>query len=345
MRIAAVAHSVPTRRVDNEELIGLVLRRNADRYDAAGRAQLETRLRDHFDQTGIRSRYWRADQEKASTLALAAGARALEEADVEPGEVDLLLYVGVGRGWVEPAMANYYLAGLGLINATGFDILDACASWLRALDLAASLVRLGRHRNILILNSECNVREYCGLDVPSLESLEHLMPRFTIGEAATATVVRSEGPDDEFHSLFRTWGADHDLCRIPLPNQADYPSHGDAAGHEPLQFYAYGTPLARKAVRRIIMTYRADPHFRSLRPDICFGHSVSEVVTSQVEQLVRMPRGMVYRTVAQYGNTVSASLPLGMSLASRDGTLCRGQTVLFIMGSAGISVGLASLKF
>jgi 3-oxoacyl-[acyl-carrier-protein] synthase III len=158
-------------------------------------------------------------------------------------------------------------------------------------------------------------------------------------------VISDEGSEDGFYSLFRTWAAHHDLCRIPLPNQADYQLNGKEAHHDPLLFYAHGSTLTRKTVRRIVTTYHADQHFRSLRPDICFGHSVSEVVTSEVERLLRLPPGLAYRTVATYGNTVSASLPLGMSLASRDGRLRRGQTVLFVMGSAGISVGLASLTF
>jgi 3-oxoacyl-[acyl-carrier-protein] synthase III len=345
VRIAAVAHRVPSRKVDNEELIGIVRERNAQRYDAAGQAVLRERLQAYFAQTGAQSRYWRAEGEKAVTLGLEAGSQALEDAGLRGREIDLLIFVGVGRGWVEPAMANLFLAKLGLVNATGFDILDACASWLRAVDLVSGLIRAGRCRRALVLNCECNVSEHCDFDIPDLDSLEYLLPGFTIGEAATATVLTDDAPEDNYHALFKTWGSYHHLCKIPLPNQEQYSVGTEPTGHAALKFYAYGTTLVRVSMRRVIATYHADPRFRALRPDICFGHSVSEAVTTDVERLLGLPEGTAYRILPEYGNTVSASLPLAMSLAERDGALRRGQTVLFVMGSAGISVGLATLTY
>ncbi len=346
VRIAAVAHRVPSRRIDNEELIRLLLERNARHHNAVGLTRLEDRLRAYLAQTGVQSRYWRAPGEKAATLSILAGTQALTEAQMQPADVELLIFVGVGRGWIEPAMANLFLAELGLVNATGFDLVDACASWLRALDLAAGLMRAGRCRSALILNCEFNVAEYCDFDFPDLDNLECLLPGLTIGEAATATVLTDADSDsDGFHALFKTWGTFHGLCKIPLPNHDQYDLDGDPQRHAALTFYTYGTPLVRVTMRRVVATYRAEPRFRNLRPDICFGHSVSETVTTEVERLLGLRKGVTYRTLAMYGNTVSASLPLGMSLAEREGALRRGQTVLLVMGSAGISVGLATLIY
>jgi 3-oxoacyl-[acyl-carrier-protein] synthase III len=345
VRIASVAHRLPSRRVDSRELTGLILERNATRYDEAGLRTLRDSLDAYFELTGVRARYWRADGEKAVDLVLATGAEAIAAAGLRPAEIDLLLYVGVGRGWLEPAMANLFLDGLGLTGATGFDLLDACASWLRALDLVDGLMRAGRCRRAVILNGEFNVAEYCEYEIPDAESLGHLLPGFTIGEAATATVLTDDDLADGFHAVFRTWGAHHGLCRIPLPNQDQYRLADEPDRHAPLKFYAYGVPLVQATLRRVVATYHADPRLAGLRPDICFGHSVSETVTTQVERLLRLPEGTAYRTMAEHGNTVSASLPLGMSLALREGALRRGQTVLLVMGSAGISVGLAALTY
>jgi len=54
------------------------------------------------------------------------------------------MYVGIGRGVLEPASANIYQDMLGLANATAFDVLDACASWLRAVHIA----RVFRHDRV-----------------------------------------------------------------------------------------------------------------------------------------------------------------------------------------------------
>ncbi len=345
MHIAAVAHRIPSRQITNEEVVQEVFRRSGNRLDNSGRAQVQERLTDYFAQTGIVSRFCRDDGEKAAVLGIEAARQALEEAGVAPEEVDLLMYVGVGRGWVEPAMANLFLSELGLKNATGFDILDACASWLRAVHIAQQFFRAGGAKNALILNSECNIREHCDFVVPNIESLEYLLPGFTIGEASTATLLTNGSAQSDFYSVFKTWGSGHELCRIPLPNQDQYTLDGKRSDHAPLSFYAYGSTLTSVTIRRLVATYLRDPNLRSYRPDICFGHTVSESVTTEVEQLLGLPSGTAYRTFSRYGNTVSASLPLAISLAHGDGSLKRGDRVLCVMGSAGISVGFATFTF
>jgi 3-oxoacyl-[acyl-carrier-protein] synthase III len=50
-------------------------------------------------------------------------------------------------------------------------------------------------------------------------------------------------------------------------------------------------------------------------------------------------------THARYGNTVSASVPLAMSLAVDEGRLVRGAHVLVVVGSAGLTAGLASFTY
>lgn len=345
MKIATVSHQVPSKRVGNEELIQEIIDRNAGHLDAETRNNLQHILRNYFAEIGLTSRYHRAEGEKSAMLGMAAARDALDNARLHPNDIDLLIYVGVGRGWIEPAMANLFLSELNLNHATGFDIVDACASWLRAIDLAYRFIQTGKYRCVMILNCEFNFREYANFFIPDLECLDYLLPTFTIGEAATATIVTEDHSRLFFHSIFKTWGEYHDLCKIPLPNQNQYSFSEDQPFHPALLFYAFGTPLTQACVKRIISTVRSDTRLRSLKVDICFGHMVSETVTSQVERLLRFPRGKIYRIFSEYGNTVSASIPLAMSLALQDGSLRREQTVLLIAGSAGISVGFIAFEF
>ena len=72
-----------------------------DRADTVG-DQVERFL----DGAGTDVRYRLADDEKAIDVVLRASRDALAEAGVTPGDVDLVLYTGVARGWMEPAMAT-----------------------------------------------------------------------------------------------------------------------------------------------------------------------------------------------------------------------------------------------
>ena len=86
--------------------------------------------------------------------------RALDAAKLAPSDVDFLVYGGVGRAFIEPAMVNVIQAKLGLANATGFDIVDGCASWLRGLQIAHALFATGTYRRGLIVNCECGFGRY-----------------------------------------------------------------------------------------------------------------------------------------------------------------------------------------
>src|SRR5438874_1923002 len=125
MRVAAVEHALPARVVGNEELIQRILERH--RSHGAEQNGFEPAVRTFFERTGARERRHRAPGERALDFGVAAARRALEAAGWVPSDVDLLLYVGVGRGCLEPATANVFHSVLGLTRATAFDILDACA--------------------------------------------------------------------------------------------------------------------------------------------------------------------------------------------------------------------------
>src|SRR5262249_8645910 len=130
MRFLAIEHALPSRQVTNEEVVASVRAASARHLSTADLETLEQLMYDCFASAGTRVRYRRADGESAVAPATGAGRRALDAAGLSPLDVDLLMYVGIGRGVVEPASANIYQDTLGLRNATAFDVLDACASWV-----------------------------------------------------------------------------------------------------------------------------------------------------------------------------------------------------------------------
>lgn len=346
MELAALAHAVPSHKVGNTELVDEVLAANSVHLPGAVLRQVEERFHEYFTSIGLQSRSHRAPGETAVMFGIKAARAALKDAGLQPSDIDLLLFVGVGRGWIEPAQANLFLTELGMDRATGFDVVDACASWIRALDLAHAYLSTGRYQRIMILNCEFNFREYAEMHIPGLNSLDYLLPAFTIGEAATAAIVTSDHPEHEFHSHFSTIPSHHDLCKIPLPNQDQFRLDNlPVPAHAPLKFYAYGTRLTQVTVRHLLSRFHSDPILRAFAPDRCFSHSVSEPVTEQVERLMGFAPGTAYRIFRDHGNVVSASVPLAMSLARAEGVLSRGDRLMLIVGSAGISVGFVAMRY
>lgn len=345
MRIDTVQNVVPSRMVTNDMVLEEIRQANRDRLSPEDLAVVERQVTGFLAASGTKVRYLVDDNQTPLDCIVGAGRKALEHGGVQPGEIDFVIYTGVGRGWLEPATANVVQHELKLVNATCFDILDACASWLRALQVAHSLIRGGAYRRGLIVNGECGFRPYVDLDLTDPRDIEHRLAAFTIGEAATATLVSDGAFDDDFYFTFRNFGEHYDLCMIPLDNAAGFAPEDKKALPPALKFFARSPKLVATTIQKIVETFEADPKLRDDRYDIAFGHAASERASYLIGRRLGIPSDIYYSTHPNYGNTVSASVPLGLSLALADGRVRRGDKVLIIVGSAGITVALASFTF
>jgi 3-oxoacyl-[acyl-carrier-protein] synthase III len=330
LKILAVRHAVPDRRVTNDAVVEAIRERNRRHMDAVGLAAVETRLRRHLTLAGTDVRYL-SDGRNPIHYVRDAGEQALRAAGVPARAVDFLIYAGIGRAWLEPAMANAVQHQLGVVDATCFDVLDACASWLRALQIAHSFIRNRTYRLGMIVNCEVGLERFADLDLSQADDVEAKLAAFTIGEAATATVVTDDVPDDDFYFNFKNFGQHYGLCMIPLDDG--------------MRFFSQSRQLIRTTVKEIVRAYRADSNLSGATYDICFGHTASQKANEIIGRRLGLAAEIEFQTRADYGNTVAASIPLGMSLAIQQGRLRRGHRTLCIMGSAGITVGFAKFTF
>jgi 3-oxoacyl-[acyl-carrier-protein] synthase III len=347
IRFTGLAHVLPSRQVTNEEVLDRVRERSAPFLSERELDELTTATSAALRSAGTQVRYHRAEGERAYELCLRAGADALASSGLQPGDIDLLIYVGVGRGFLEPATANVFQDLLGLENATCFDILDACASWIRAVDIARSMLRGGRYRNAMILNAEFMGRDAHRYELKAVSEFAHWFPGVTIGEAATATVLTASDVDDSFEASFRNWGSKRGLCLLPLPNLAEYLGQPAYQDHEPrpLEFTSFGGPLLLFGAAKLAGHYNQSPAFNQARYDCIFGHAASNAMCENVAALCSIDLARFHFTHHLYGNTVSASVPLAMSLARASGSLRDGASVLILVASAGVSTALARFTF
>lgn len=344
MKFLAVNAVLPGRRVDNDEHIARVVGANTDHMGERRARQLGQMVGMLFGQSGSQHRYVRAEGETALDLTQRAGEAAIAAAGVAPDSIDLLIYVGVGRGFLEPATASIFVDRLGLRRATGFDLLDACASWLRALHIAKALLDSGMHRRILILNGEFNYHEYLTYRFDSPADLRHGFAQFTVGEAASATIVEQGGEASEYHASFRTDGALRNLCMIPLPNVAQFNGETPEPAR-PLQFFSDSRALLDEGVAHLVRHYAEDPAFAGFVPDIILGHAASDVASLRTARESGLDESLVYLLHGRYGNVVSASVPLAIRSALDEGRLRPGDRVLIAVASAGLSTALARMRF
>lgn len=346
MIIENVAASFPKRKVTNDDVIDLV------RHHSSGfEGDLEKMLRvvkTLLDRSGLVSRNWRAPGERPIEHLDTAVKEALRGSGLQPANIDLLVYVGIAGGFREPGNSYMVAKSLGMHNAQCFDVIDACMSWTRALSLVDSLFKAGKFRNALVVNAEFNMIEgVAGFPenyaVRDFGELNYLLPSYTIGESATATLLLPDQPDN-FSIAIHSRPDLADLCMIPTAGHEGYYKVSEAvAALGEGRFTARGTELHDRLSEELPALIR-DAGAYPAQADVVFTHSSSMPAWTGVGRQHGFAE-KIFHIYPETGNVVSASIPSAMALAARAGKLSKGDQVMFLMGSAGMSFALAKFVY
>ena len=343
MRIGGLGCSMPEHIATNDEILDMVAKASEPYMNDGKLEATLAKIKALFRVSGTKERHVREDGERACDFARKAAEQALERAELKPSDVDLLLYVGVGRGWIEPGMATFFQNEFGMTNATGFDVLDACLSWMRALHISYHFLRNGVYKNIMILNAEFN-QVYRNMAIKDPDEVAYRFAQCTIGESATATILSNGDTGIEPYFEFKTDPSRHDLCRIPLPDIASFNHAERCPALDPLIFFAYSADLFVAALEMVPALYLNSEELRKRHCDIAYAHSASKAIIDSLARRLQLEDKMV-NLYPEIGNTVSASIPTAMAMTIDSGRLKRDMQMMLFMGSAGFSVGICHMVY
>ncbi|HVG01505.1 MAG TPA: 3-oxoacyl-[acyl-carrier-protein] synthase III C-terminal domain-containing protein [Nitrospira sp.] len=345
MKLAGIKAIIPSRTIDNQMIKSMVTDQSADILNGHLRATMN-RIDFYLTYSNANKRQWLADGESPFDLLERAVEGALAQASAKRSEVELIIYTGVDRGFLEPAMAYMVGAALGMPAAHCFDIVDACMSWTRAAFIASNLLKSGQYKNALIVNCECNMR-YGGRLNPGCfrlrgaDEVEWNFPAYTVGEAATATFfVEDNSRPWEFH--FLSDANFSDLCSLPLDGFDRYCKPGPRLGRNgPNQLTSFGSDLFRagRGLGVEVFNRLSTPHDEI---KAIFPHAASKRLWWDMGEEIGVAE-KIHFIYPDYGNLVSASVPTAIAEAWNQGTIRESDTLAGWVGSAGIS--FASFSF
>jgi 3-oxoacyl-[acyl-carrier-protein] synthase III len=215
--------------------------------------------------------------------------------------------------------------------------------------LVDSLFKTRKYRNAMIVNGEFNIMNGAtggllnvhNFALENVEQLEHALPTYTIGEAATATLLLPDDPDN-FNFTFRSRPDYADLCTIPetgFEGFCEPTYHLGRLGTG--RFSAVGTKLHEYLDQELPEVLKA------ANPgdvDIVLTHTSSKTEWARFGEKCGIG-SRIYHTYDRIGNVVSASIPATMALARAEGRLQKGDRILSCMGSAGMSFNVTTFSF
>ncbi len=287
------------------------------------------------ERTGIKRRRIAADNEKTSDLALAAARSTLQAADTDAAEVDLLIVATSTPDKVFPATACIVQKHLNIKNFPAFDVNAACSGFIYALDVANRFVRTGGARCALVIGAEIYSRILNWKDRTTC---------VLFGDGAGAVLLRAADEPGIISTHAHADGAFEELLHVP-PGVSS--GCGDVrAGRGCIEME--GREVFRKAVGTldIIATETlVNNGIAAENIDWLIPHQANMRIIVATAKKLNLPMERVVVTVDEHANTSSASIPLALDVAVRDGRIQRGDMLLFEAFGAGFTWGSALVRY
>ena len=292
--------------------------------------------------TGVRTRRYAEPGVTSSQLSIAALQDMMSRSQHTWDDVDCLIVGSITPDFAEPATANVIQEALGLRGA-GFDVNNACNGFATSLQIADSFIRSKTYRCIAIV---------CG-EVPSpfipwhlargLEPPASTIGALTLGDGAGAVLMtRSESLRGILAMSFmtdpRNWRA------------ATVLGGGTLHPHEPEKHYFLSSPGvlfedAKTHVPGLIDETLAKAGWKRSDVDIIVGHQVSLAMTRKLTELFEEDLAFAVNTYPDLGNNASASIPIALHEALRQGRLEPGMKVLLVACAAGFAAGIIAIEW
>ena len=290
--------------------------------------------------TGIRERRIAPPDMSASYMGAAAARKAMEQAGVEPGEVDVIILATATPDRFFPSTACDTQALLGCSNAVAFDVIAACTGFIYAMSVAECYVAAGRAEVALVIATE---------KMSSIVDWEDRSTSVLFGDGAGAAVLRPANGSAR-GILSSHLGSNGDLAdllyrpgggsAVPLSQQVlDEKSH---------LIRMEGREVFKHAVRCMADSCHVALQNAGLTVDdvqLLIPHQANIRIIEATAKYAGLPMEKVFVNVNRYGNMSSATVPVALNEADEEGLIAPGSNVLTVAFGSGLTWGAMVLRW
>ncbi|MFE0703347.1 beta-ketoacyl-ACP synthase 3 [Streptomyces sp. NPDC058872] len=269
--------------------------------------------------TGIRQRHFLPEDGHLADLALAAARTALARSGRTAQEVGHVVVATTTPDRTTPGLAVEVAARLGADRAAAFDLHAACAGFVYALDHAVALIESGRAGTVLVCGAEALTR---------ITDHEDRSTAVLLGDGAGAVVLADVGAATEGapEPAFRL-GSDGNLIPLLYADRYDRKLRMDGP-----EIFVQAVERMSEATRDVL----ARRELTAADVDLFVAHQANARIVRAVGKELGVPPERLYLNVERVANTSSASIPLALHQAWREGRL--GPTGLLGVAAFGAGV-------
>ena len=281
--------------------------------------------------TGIKERRIAAKDEYTSDMAAKAAMAAIEQANITPDEIDLIIVATVSPDMFFPATACFVQRLIGAKRAACFDVSAACSGFLFAVEIAQQFITCHTYDTVLVIGAE------------KLSTIVDWTDRNTcvlFGDGAGAAVLRSRAGS---HGVITTYmGSDGNFADILwMPGGGcRFPITKENADQRLNTIKMNGKEVYKQAVNAMLTAAKVALERAGLKSEdlaCIIPHQANMRIIEAIAQRMDVPVDRFFVNLDRYGNTSAAAVAIALDEANRTGRIKVGDYVLLVVFGGGLT--------
>lgn len=284
-----------------------------------------------IERTGIHQRHI-AEDETTSDLAFHASTQAIQAAQINPEEIDLIIVATTTPDIIFPSTACLLQAKLSIRNCPAFDVQAVCSGFVYALATADQFMRSGKYRHILVVGAEVNSK---------IINWQDRVTCVLFGDGAGAVVLSQSDKPGILSSHLHADGSYSDILCTPGSVK-----NGQIVGSPLIKME--GNTVFKHAVKILDQIVEETLQANQLqKSDINWlvPHQANIRIIQATAKKLGMDMQQVIVTLDKHANTSAASIPLALNVAVRDGRIKPGHHVLMEAIGGGLTWGSILIRW
>ena len=291
--------------------------------------------------TGIEERRIASSEEDTSDLGVKAALLAIERAGIDKSEIDMIICATLSPDYLcMPSTACVIAGKLDIQNVMAFDISAACSGFVYMLSMAKAFIESDAKKNILLIGAE------------KISSVVDYTDRGTcilFGDGAGAAIIgvthdKNEAILDVHASADGRYG---DLLITPGCG-SKYPCSQETLDNRLNFIKMSGNDVYKIAVRTLtndVIDILETNNLDVSQIDHFIPHQANLRIIEAVRSKLNFPIEKTVLTVAKYGNTSAASIPMAINDAYEEGRIKKGDLMLLDTFGGGFTWASALVRF
>jgi 3-oxoacyl-[acyl-carrier-protein] synthase-3 len=289
--------------------------------------------------TGIVERHIADEGETTFTFSLRAAQAALEVANLDPTQLDVIIVATVTPEHAFPATACLLQDSLGAQKAAAFDLSAGCSGFVYGLSIAADMLASGNHRYALIVGAE------------TLSKITDWTDRNTcvlFGDGAGAVVLQASPTSGGIlSSVLGADGSGGELLILPAGGSA-LPTTTETVIKRQHYAQMQGRQVFRFATR--IMVEASELALKRAAQNVedvalFVPHQANDRILQAAARGLGVPEERMFSNLERYGNTSAASIPIALCEAIEQGKIKRDDLIVCVGFGAGLTWAAAVIRW